>query len=181
MEYELYHWGTKGMRWGIRRYQNKDGSLTDAGKKRYYREADEAGYKQESYNGRRYKTNKKGQNEGFNADVNKWVRDDLGAGRKIAEEGSNLANKTKKLIDDSSRYRKIEPMDLSNMSDKEMRDQINRAMLERQYNDMFNPKNESRGREFVSQTLDITGTVLGVGASAIALAAGIVELKKNLG
>lgn len=31
---ELYHWGIKGMRWGIRRYQNKDGSLTDAGKKR---------------------------------------------------------------------------------------------------------------------------------------------------
>lgn len=32
---ELYHWGTKGMRWGVRRYQNKDGSLTPAGKKRY--------------------------------------------------------------------------------------------------------------------------------------------------
>lgn len=31
---ELYHWGTKGMKWGIRRYQNKDGSLTPAGKKR---------------------------------------------------------------------------------------------------------------------------------------------------
>ncbi len=32
---ELYHHGIKGQRWGIRRYQNKDGSLTDAGKKRY--------------------------------------------------------------------------------------------------------------------------------------------------
>lgn len=31
----LAHHGTKGMRWGIRRYQNKDGSLTKAGKKRY--------------------------------------------------------------------------------------------------------------------------------------------------
>lgn len=31
---ELIHWGVKGMRWGIRRYQNKDGSLTKAGKKR---------------------------------------------------------------------------------------------------------------------------------------------------
>lgn len=31
---ELYHWGIKGMRWGVRRYQNKDGSLTPAGKKR---------------------------------------------------------------------------------------------------------------------------------------------------
>ena len=32
---DLYHWGIKGMKWGIRRYQNPDGSLTAAGKKRY--------------------------------------------------------------------------------------------------------------------------------------------------
>lgn len=32
---ELMHYGVKGMKWGIRRYQNKDGSLTQAGKKRY--------------------------------------------------------------------------------------------------------------------------------------------------
>ncbi len=31
---ELYHHGIKGMHWGIRRYQNPDGTLTDAGKKR---------------------------------------------------------------------------------------------------------------------------------------------------
>ena len=32
---ELYHHGIKGMKWGVRRFQNKDGSLTTAGKKRY--------------------------------------------------------------------------------------------------------------------------------------------------
>lgn len=32
---ELYHWGIKGMKWGVRRYQNKDGTLTPAGKRRY--------------------------------------------------------------------------------------------------------------------------------------------------
>lgn len=35
MEYELYHHGIKGMKWGVRRYQNADGSLTNVGKKRY--------------------------------------------------------------------------------------------------------------------------------------------------
>ena len=33
---ELYHHGIKGQKWGIRRYQNPDGTLTAAGRKRYY-------------------------------------------------------------------------------------------------------------------------------------------------
>lgn len=32
---ELYHHGIKGMKWGVRRYQNPDGTLTAAGKKKY--------------------------------------------------------------------------------------------------------------------------------------------------
>lgn len=32
----LMHHGILGQKWGIRRYQNSDGSLTDAGRKRYY-------------------------------------------------------------------------------------------------------------------------------------------------
>ena len=37
---ELYHFGIKGMKWGVRRYQNKDGSLTKAGRRRAQKDAD---------------------------------------------------------------------------------------------------------------------------------------------
>ena len=38
MNNELCHHGVKGQKWGVRRYQNPDGSLTDAGKRRQVRE-----------------------------------------------------------------------------------------------------------------------------------------------
>lgn len=47
MEY-LAHHGIKGQKWGVRRYQNPDGSLTDEGRRRY-------GYgAYETYKGRKY-------------------------------------------------------------------------------------------------------------------------------
>ena len=36
---ELYHFGIKGMKWGVRRYQNKDGTLTKAGRRRAQKDA----------------------------------------------------------------------------------------------------------------------------------------------
>ena len=52
----LEHSGTLGMKWGIRRYQNEDGSLTEAGKLRYGKKAASEYYKQHKLSNKRNKT-----------------------------------------------------------------------------------------------------------------------------
>lgn len=163
---ELYHWGVKGMKWGVRRYQNKDGSLTPAGQKRYNRDQRE--------NSGKKKGNKVGQ-----ADPNRWVREDMERSKRLADSSSQMTRELKRINEDAiKKQSKSKPkMDLSNMSDKELRDQINRAFLEKQYNDMFNAPETPKGRERVSEILEVGGNVLAVTSSALAIALAIKELR----
>lgn len=164
MENELYHHGVLGMKWGKRRYQNKDGSLTNAGIKRYERD-------------RRENTGKKKGNKVSSADPDRWVREDMERSRRLVNETSGMVNNIKNANNSSIKNKQKTKMDLSKMTDKEMRDRINREFLERQYNDMFSPQKESKGREYVSKVLDNAGSALAITSSALGIALAIKELK----
>lgn len=163
MEYNyLKHHGIKHMKWGVRRYQNEDGTLTPAGKKRYNRDMSELSNKQKKQ---------------YTPNANKWVKEDMERTKKLTDASSHMTNELKRANETFMKNKPKAQMDLSNMSDKEMRDRINRELLERQYNDVFAPQKVSRGREYAAKTLEVAGTTLAVTSSALGVALAIKELR----
>ena len=165
---ELTHHGILGMKWGVRRYQNKDGSLTPAGKKRYDRDVRE--------------NNAKKKDNRINIDgpdPSRWAKEDLNRTKSVVDSSSNMLREVRNVERNTRPSPKKEKMDLSNMTDQQLRDRINRANLEKQYNDMFGQSTStvSKGRQHVSNILETTGTVLTIGSSALAIALAIKELK----
>ena len=106
---ELYHHGVKGQRWGVRRYQNKDGTLTPAGRKR----ADKL------------------RNQYLKLTGKKQLRGDK------SKQSSQTSEKSKSI---------------SEMSDAELQQVINRKRLEQQYLQL-SPKKVSVGKKFVDKVL----------------------------
>ena len=170
-----YPWGSgdrpyQSLKIGKRRYQNKDGSYTAAGEKRL---------KRETYKNSLQKKKNQISVEGVR-DVDRWVRDDLEKAQRVVRTGSDTVREIQKIERETSPKPKKERMDLSKMTDQELRQRINRELTERQYNDLFGKETKpavSKGRQYLRETLDIAGGVLAVGASALSIALAIKELK----
>lgn len=110
---ELAHHGIRGMKWGVRRFQNKDGSLTAAGKKRYGSNGGEA--------------------------------DSSGSGSKAPGKKSR-------------------PKKISEMSDEELRQRLNRLQMEKQLKTLMSEQEaekQKKGELFVKKTAkDFIQTVI---------------------
>ena len=177
---DLYHFGIKGQKWGLRRYQNEDGTLTPAGKKRYSRDAREKEFnKYDEASGKYYKQSKKNGRTDLEADPNRYVTEDLNRSKRLVDETTNMARNLKNANNYVGKRTKskIKRIDLSNMSDQELRNKINRELLERQYNDVFNQPKISRGREYTNNILETAEITLPLVSSALAIALSIKELR----
>ena len=134
---ELYHWGVTGMKWGVRRYQNKDGSLTPAGKKRYKATEEELKAREKVIKNAERVRAKQAKLEAKKAD--------LDAREKALQEEANGKSAPK-------------PKSAKTMTDDELRERTDRLNLENKYNEAVKnttPEAKvSRGKRFINTFSD---------------------------
>lgn len=129
---ELYHYGILGQKWGIRRYQNADGSLTSEGRERMLAKA------------RKYES--KANTTIGNSDSAKRKR------AKLTQKAKDARYEVKKSDLKKARLKKAEnnaKRSVKDMSDDELRRDIARAKLENEYRQLH-PKQVSAGQKFAS-------------------------------
>ena len=205
---ELYHYGIKGQKWGVRRYQNKDGSLTPAGKKRRSSSdearnmsTDELRQKVRRLNNeQRYIDLTKSSSSSISktadgiervsrigGDANRIYKSMNGENNpysKVANQGIDAMSRTARLtkkIDSNVRSKNDTAKalkKLETMSDADLAKEVDRLDLEQQYSRLSNSKIR-RGKTSVNEVLDIAGDIVGIGASAVAIAVGIKKLMGN--
>lgn len=170
MKRELKHHGILNQRWGVRRYQNPDGTLTEEGKKRYSKDIARNNMKKK----------KDRAEEGSLNDPRRWVSEDIRNTKSAVDATSMIIKGVRDMERNTRKPPKMKVMDLSKMSDAELRNRINRVLLEKQYKQLFSEVEKTKltkAREYVGKTLEVVGKMAETSASVMSFISAINDMK----
>lgn len=174
----LCHSRTKGSKNGVRLYQNEDGTYTELGKQRRRAE-----YKKMSDDELRTTIKRK--------KLEKQLDDLEPVGAPRYEQSlNNMRNASGNIDQLSNRLRNrqtnnktiYEKIDLSKMSDQDLRRAIDRKRLEEQYMSAYGKEVKTKaqkGKEFAQKALEMTSDVLMIGSTALSIALAIKALRNG--
>lgn len=165
----LAHHGIKGMKWGVRRFRNKDGTLTEAGKNRYKTDLD----------------------RGYRDNSGSLTKEGLARSAVVSKNSGQAISGTQNIVrgvrtiydtanaQPRNRYNKrptLTQEEMDKMSDKELRDLVNRLNLEQQYSQLTQDST-SRGR--IRTGLDYAESMLSIAGGALSVYAAWRMLSNN--
>lgn len=204
----LYHHGIKGMKWGVRRFQKKDGTLTAAGKKRYSDgESDEKEQKKEGRGKRIAKNiaigatvataalagssklsestkNKRNSKELSDEEKEDEIKKYKSSIKKL-ETGTKALESVKDFKDDVRSVSNISTekrvrRNAESLSDAELKELVNRLNMEDNYTRMMlNRERLNRGEDYVDKSLNIATTAVKGATTALTIAVLVKELLKK--